>query len=62
MSDLVGTVGAVNDAHRVADPGQAVAEYWAAGEARDGDRFGAPLAEDVVYEAPAGRSGLAERY
>lgn len=32
-----------------------VAEYWAAAEARDWDRFGALLADDVLYRGPQAR-------
>jgi ketosteroid isomerase-like protein len=32
-----------------------VAEYWAAAEARDWERFGAPLADDVLYRGPQAR-------
>jgi ketosteroid isomerase-like protein len=46
----------MDDAHRV------VARYWAAGEARDWDTFVGLVAEDVVYEAPANRTHLIERY
>jgi ketosteroid isomerase-like protein len=55
MSDLVGTVAVMDDARRV------VADYWAAAEARDWDRFGDLVAEDVVYEAPQTRERVRGR-
>ena len=39
----------------------AVAAYWAAAEARNWDRFGALVAEDVVYEAPQTRERVRGR-
>ena len=41
--------------------GDVVAAYWAAAEARDWDRFGALLADDVVYEAPQTRERVRGR-
>ena len=48
---------------------EVVAAYWAAAEARDGDAFGAPVADDLVtcitdvwpepYEPPANRANRA---
>jgi ketosteroid isomerase-like protein len=32
-----------------------VAEYWAAAQARDWERFGALLADDVLYRGPQAR-------
>ncbi len=61
MSDPVGTVIAMNDAHQVVDPRRVVTEYWAAADARDWDRFGVLLAEDVVYEAPQSRERVRGR-
>ncbi|MGI9093903.1 MAG: nuclear transport factor 2 family protein [Mycobacteriales bacterium] len=39
----------------------AVAAYWAAGEARDWQRFGDLLSEQVVYEAPQSRERVRGR-
>ena len=41
--------------------GDVVAAYWAAAEARDWDRFGALVADDVVYEAPQTRERVRGR-
>jgi ketosteroid isomerase-like protein len=41
--------------------GDTVAAYWAAAEARDWDRFGALLTEDVVYEVPQTRERVRGR-
>ena len=41
--------------------GDAAAAYWAAAEDRDWDRFGALLADDVVYEAPQTRERVRGR-
>jgi hypothetical protein len=41
--------------------GDAAAAYWAAAEDRDWDRFGALLADDVVYEAPQTRERVRSR-
>jgi hypothetical protein len=41
--------------------GDAVAAYWIAAEARDWDRFGALVAEDVLYEAPQTRERVRGR-
>jgi ketosteroid isomerase-like protein len=41
--------------------GDVVAAYWAAAEARDWDRFGALVAEDVVYEGPQSRERVRGR-
>jgi hypothetical protein len=41
--------------------GDVVAAYWAAAEARDWDRFGALVTEDVLYEAPQTRERVRGR-
>ncbi len=41
--------------------GDVAAAYWAAAEARDWDRFGALVAEDVVYEMPQTRERVRGR-
>jgi hypothetical protein len=41
--------------------GDVVAAYWAAAEARDWDRFGALVADDVVYEGPQSRERVRGR-
>jgi ketosteroid isomerase-like protein len=40
---------------------ETVVAYWAAAEARDRDAFGALVAPDVVYEAPAARERVRGR-
>jgi ketosteroid isomerase-like protein len=55
MSPLPDTVAAMSDAR------QAVAEYWAAAEARDWEKFGSLLTDDVLYEAPQTRERVRGR-
>lgn len=43
------------------DARQAVAAYWDAAEARDWEKFGALLAQNVVYEAPQTRERVRGR-
>ena len=40
---------------------EVVAAYWAAVEARDWDRFGSLVAEDVLYEVPQTRERVRGR-
>jgi hypothetical protein len=45
----------------MSDAPDAVVAYWAAAEARDWDRFGGLVAEDVLYELPQSRERVRGR-
>ena len=67
LSDPVSSLAGMGSTEQAAgsgpagSPGQVVARYWAAAEARDWAAFGALLAEDVVYQAPQTRERVIGR-